>query len=166
MLHRSHPHSSKRARLLTLPLLLAVLLASASNGQAQSMLRPGQQAKCQHTQRAALCEAAVLSSVLPASPSPAKRTSERLLSRTSGRTHAQAHRMQRSHDRYVSRLAQSRSYWTSADKYGAPSARVDLRDSLALVALYDALDGPNWTDQSGWLRSAVAAWTGVTVDAT
>jgi len=38
------------------------------------------------------------------------------------------------------------------------------KDSLALVALYNATDGPNWNDNSGWLTDEVANWYGVTVD--
>lgn len=38
-------------------------------------------------------------------------------------------------------------------------------DSLALVALYDSTDGPNWHNNSNWLSSGVsiASWLGVTV---
>ncbi|MDG5767646.1 leucine-rich repeat domain-containing protein [Balneolales bacterium ANBcel1] len=34
-------------------------------------------------------------------------------------------------------------------------------DSLALVALYHALDGPNWRNNSGWLTDMVEFWHGV-----
>ncbi len=38
-------------------------------------------------------------------------------------------------------------------------------DSLALVALYNATDGPNWTDNTNWLSDKpISAWSGVTVD--
>ena len=43
-------------------------------------------------------------------------------------------------------------------------------DSLALVALYQALDGPNWTSQqdadpdNDWLSGPVTGWQGVTVE--
>ena len=30
-------------------------------------------------------------------------------------------------------------------------AQVSIRDSLALVALYDSTDGANWTDKTNWL---------------
>ncbi|MFC1552584.1 leucine-rich repeat domain-containing protein [Candidatus Latescibacterota bacterium] len=44
-----------------------------------------------------------------------------------------------------------------------PSAN---QDSLALVALYNSTDGPNWTANTNWLTSApVSEWFGVSVDA-
>ncbi|MBV6646319.1 MAG: hypothetical protein KI790_12765, partial [Cyclobacteriaceae bacterium] len=36
-------------------------------------------------------------------------------------------------------------------------------DSLALVSLYNATDGANWVDNSGWLSSDLSAWNGVTL---
>ncbi len=36
-------------------------------------------------------------------------------------------------------------------------------DSLALVALYNATDGPNWSYSYNWLTGPVATWYGVTV---
>ena len=38
------------------------------------------------------------------------------------------------------------------------------QDSLALVEIYNALAGTNWTDNSGWLSSDVSSWLGVTVE--
>ncbi len=38
------------------------------------------------------------------------------------------------------------------------------QDSLALVALYNATDGANWTNNTGWLAAPVKDWFGVTVD--
>ncbi|WP_321371256.1 T9SS type A sorting domain-containing protein [uncultured Draconibacterium sp.] len=40
------------------------------------------------------------------------------------------------------------------------------QDSLALVALYNATDGPNWTNNSGWLEPGIPIyeWYGVTVE--
>ena len=41
-----------------------------------------------------------------------------------------------------------------------------LTDRDALVALYEATGGPNWTDKTNWLTDApLAEWYGVTVDA-
>ena len=36
-------------------------------------------------------------------------------------------------------------------------------DSLALVALYDSTDGPDWVDAATWLNGPVSTWEGVTV---
>ncbi|HNW49685.1 MAG TPA: T9SS type A sorting domain-containing protein, partial [Prolixibacteraceae bacterium] len=36
-------------------------------------------------------------------------------------------------------------------------------DSLVLVEFYNAVGGPNWTDQGNWLTGPVNTWTGVTV---
>ncbi|MEP1095807.1 MAG: T9SS type A sorting domain-containing protein [Cyclobacteriaceae bacterium] len=36
-------------------------------------------------------------------------------------------------------------------------------DSLALVALYNATDGPNWNNNANWLTGPVDSWFGVTV---
>jgi len=41
---------------------------------------------------------------------------------------------------------------------------VDENDSLALVSFYHALDGANWTDNSGWLTGPVSLWFGVTIE--
>lgn len=35
-------------------------------------------------------------------------------------------------------------------------------DSLALVALFNATDGPNWTKKSNWMTGALPTWQGVT----
>lgn len=37
-------------------------------------------------------------------------------------------------------------------------------DSLALVALYNSTDGPNWVDNSNWLTGPVNLWYGVTME--
>ena len=42
-------------------------------------------------------------------------------------------------------------------------AQVAQDDSLALVALYQATDGPNWVDNANGLTGPVASWVGVTV---
>ncbi len=42
-------------------------------------------------------------------------------------------------------------------------AQVAEDDSLALVALYNATDGPNWTNNSNWLTGPVSQWQGVVV---
>ena len=38
------------------------------------------------------------------------------------------------------------------------------QDSLALVALFNATNGPNWTDKTGWLTASVDSWFGVTIE--
>lgn len=38
------------------------------------------------------------------------------------------------------------------------------QDSLALVALYNATDGPNWTRKSNWLTGPLETWQGVTFE--
>lgn len=45
---------------------------------------------------------------------------------------------------------------------GSPCS-VTTTDSLALVALYNATDGDNWTDNSNWLIGPVCDWFGITV---
>ena len=42
-------------------------------------------------------------------------------------------------------------------------AQVAEDDSLALVALYQATDGANWSDNTNWLAGPVAQWFGVAV---
>lgn len=39
-----------------------------------------------------------------------------------------------------------------------------VKDSLALVAIYDATDGPNWMRNDNWLTGPVETWYGVRVD--
>ncbi len=45
-------------------------------------------------------------------------------------------------------------------------AQVIIQDSLALVALYNATDGPNWTNNTNWLEHGqnVGDWFGITVE--
>lgn len=38
-------------------------------------------------------------------------------------------------------------------------------DSLALVTFYNAMDGPNWVDNTGWLAGPVGTWFGISVSA-
>jgi hypothetical protein len=45
-----------------------------------------------------------------------------------------------------------------------PSPPVTSSDSLALVALYNQCNGPNWTKKSNWLTGKVETWEGVTVE--
>ncbi|MCC6752550.1 MAG: hypothetical protein IT266_01055 [Saprospiraceae bacterium] len=47
-----------------------------------------------------------------------------------------------------------------------PSAQVLQQDSLALVALYQATNGPNWKNHTNWLQGPVSKWYGVTVQGT
>ncbi|MDI9358483.1 MAG: hypothetical protein QM528_06020 [Phycisphaerales bacterium] len=44
-----------------------------------------------------------------------------------------------------------------------PYAPVATKDSIALVALYNNLNGNNWNNRSGWLSSYVSSWNGVIV---
>ena len=44
------------------------------------------------------------------------------------------------------------------------SSRVTVGDSLALVALYNDTDGPNWVNNDNWLSGPVSTWYGVLVD--
>ncbi|MFC2126154.1 T9SS type A sorting domain-containing protein [Bacteroidota bacterium] len=44
--------------------------------------------------------------------------------------------------------------------------QIDVTDSLALVDLYVATDGANWTDNSNWLTGTVDTWSGITVTGT
>ena len=42
--------------------------------------------------------------------------------------------------------------------------KINQQDSLALVVLYNATDGSNWTKKGNWLTDAVKTWEGVTVE--
>ena len=49
---------------------------------------------------------------------------------------------------------------------GSPASEAVQRDRAALVALYEATDGANWDDHTGWLSDApLGDWYGVTTDA-
>ena len=39
-----------------------------------------------------------------------------------------------------------------------------IQDSLALVALYNATDGPNWNNKESWLTGPVFTWFGIYVE--
>ena len=52
-------------------------------------------------------------------------------------------------------------------KLGLPYCGTIASDRAALVALYNATDGPNWTNSANWLTDApLGEWQGVTTDAT
>ena len=55
---------------------------------------------------------------------------------------------------------------TSGDARGNSEITVANPDRAALVALYEATDGPNWIDSEGWLTDApLGEWYGVETDA-
>jgi len=43
-------------------------------------------------------------------------------------------------------------------------AQISLADSLQLVDLYNATNGDNWTNNSGWLTEPIAEWRGIKLD--
>ncbi len=45
------------------------------------------------------------------------------------------------------------------------TAKVNVSDSLALAALYEATKGENWTDNTAWLEEEVTNWKGIFLDA-
>ncbi|NNE69761.1 MAG: PKD domain-containing protein [Rhodothermales bacterium] len=49
----------------------------------------------------------------------------------------------------------------------APAARAQVAtaDSLALVAIYNSTNGPNWNKETGWLNGPVSSWGFLTVEA-
>ena len=48
---------------------------------------------------------------------------------------------------------------------GSPASEAVQRDRAALIALYEATDGANWDDSTGWLSDApLDDWYGVTTD--
>lgn len=54
---------------------------------------------------------------------------------------------------------------TAGDASGVAEITVENPDRAALVALYNATDGPNWTDNTNWLTDApLAEWYGVDTD--
>ena len=60
-------------------------------------------------------------------------------------------------------------YSRKASARGAPACGIaqyaHVGDSLALVALYNATDGPNaWLNRTGWLREPVSKWHGIVLD--
>ena len=72
------------------------------------------------------------------------------------------------------RLAEPRQEWVRRRveeagrnrmaKTAASSAFTLEQDSLALVALYNATNGPNWTNNENWLTGPVSSWFGVDVN--
>ena len=54
---------------------------------------------------------------------------------------------------------------TAGDALGTSEITVENPDRAALVALYEATDGPNWVSNEGWLTDApLGEWYGVDVD--
>ncbi len=54
--------------------------------------------------------------------------------------------------------------WTiTGDVQNCPVSPTSPGDSLALVALYNNTDGPNWSNNSNWLSGYVETWHGVIV---
>ena len=55
---------------------------------------------------------------------------------------------------------------TAGDARGTAEITVQHPDRAALVALYNATDGPNWLDSENWLTDApLAEWYGIDTDA-
>ena len=55
---------------------------------------------------------------------------------------------------------------SSGDAYGTARITVENPDRAALVALYNATDGPNWINNNNWLTDApLGRWNGVETDA-
>ena len=55
---------------------------------------------------------------------------------------------------------------TAGDAWGTATIMVENPDRAALVALYEATDGPNWVNNDNWLTDApLREWYGVTTDA-
>ena len=47
----------------------------------------------------------------------------------------------------------------------SPASEAVQRDRVALIALYEATDGANWDDSTGWLSDApLGDWYGITTD--
>ena len=56
--------------------------------------------------------------------------------------------------------------WSGWSVAGLPAPTSTTTDRAALVALYNATDGPNWRDNTKWLSDApLGEWRGVTTDA-
>ena len=73
-------------------------------------------------------------------------------------------RQERTRARVVRRI-QGRLNAGAAQKMASnPAVAANEQDSLALVALYDNLDGPAWFNQAGWLAENVSNWAGVTIN--
>ncbi|MCK5777063.1 MAG: hypothetical protein KAH25_12845, partial [Bacteroidales bacterium] len=53
----------------------------------------------------------------------------------------------------------------SKKEYPYRGQKANVIDSLALVALYNATDGDNWTNNINWLIGPVETWFGVITDA-
>jgi M6 family metalloprotease-like protein len=51
-----------------------------------------------------------------------------------------------------------------AKLYYLPNDYVAKKDSLALVAFYNALNGPNWINHENWLKAPVKTWYGITTE--
>ncbi|MBX2820576.1 MAG: T9SS type A sorting domain-containing protein [Rhodothermaceae bacterium] len=75
----------------------------------------------------------------------------------------QRHFEERLVKRYAERAEAKRSS-RPAGKTSTFSGAVNEQDSLALVAVFNELDGANWTDNTGWLEGPVTSWVGVLVD--
>ena len=61
---------------------------------------------------------------------------------------------------------QSKSYTLEVEGDPIENRTVIIQDSLALVALYNATDGDNWTRNDNWLSGSVNTWYGVSVSST
>ena len=76
---------------------------------------------------------------------------------------AMLRRQQRTQARVVRRYEERLTTDAAPKRGGNPTVAVNEQDSLALVALYDALDGPAWFDATGWLTGSVASWSGISL---
>ena len=66
---------------------------------------------------------------------------------------------------YLKDFAQQRETLDPNNTWGYGFAQLPSPDRATLVVLYNATDGPNWTNSSGWLTTApIGQWYGVTTD--
>ena len=68
---------------------------------------------------------------------------------------------------YLKVFAQQRDPPDPNNTWGHGFAQLPSPDRAALAALFNATDGPNWTNRSGWLTTApIGQWHGVSTDST
>ncbi len=71
-------------------------------------------------------------------------------------------RMEDLHQAQMQKLEQQ--FQLEKQKHPYKGQKTSESDSLALVALYNATNGDNWTNNDNWLTGPVGTWYGVTLD--
>ena len=167
----SIPPFNRRVLLLALGLLLFCITPHVSASQDLSRLKNAERYGVCKSRTSEICRsqenyldenafAATRERIPSSSAREYARTEARLGERFSKRIQQSAAR-QSTARQSTARQSTARQFHVKPASF---NGAVNVQDSLALVALYNALDGPSWDNNTRWLVEPVATWHGISVN--